>query len=60
MLSTARLLGQTLGAAMVAILFSAYTGAGTHVALCVAAALALAGAVVSMVRLHGAAAGVLR
>ena len=57
MLSTARLLGQTLGAAMVAILFSAYTEAGTHVALCVAAALALAGAVVSMVRLRGAPAG---
>jgi DHA2 family multidrug resistance protein-like MFS transporter len=54
MLSTARLLGQTLGAAMVAILFSTYTRNGTHVALCAAAALALAGAAVSMVRLTGA------
>jgi MFS transporter, DHA2 family, multidrug resistance protein len=51
MLSTARLLGQTLGAAMVAILFRAYTSAGSNVALCVAAALALAGAAVSLVRL---------
>jgi DHA2 family multidrug resistance protein-like MFS transporter len=57
MLSTARLLGQTLGAAMVAILFSAYTGAGAHVALCVAAALALAGAVVSLVRLKAVPGG---
>ena len=38
---------------MVAILFSTYAGAGAHVALCVAAALALAGAVVSVVRLKG-------
>jgi DHA2 family multidrug resistance protein-like MFS transporter len=51
MLSSARLLGQTLGAALVAILFRAYAGAGSNVALCVAAALALIGAVVSMVRL---------
>ena len=57
MLSTARLLGQTLGAAMVAILFSAYAGGGAHVALCVAAVLALAGAVVSMVRLRVLPAG---
>ena len=53
MLSTARLLGQILGAAMVAILFSAYAGGGAHVALCAAAALALAGSAVSVVRLKG-------
>ena len=58
MLSTARLLGQTLGAAMVAILFRAYSGAGAHVALCVAAALALAGACVSLVRMQGSVSGV--
>jgi MFS transporter, DHA2 family, multidrug resistance protein len=51
MLSTARLLGQTLGAVMVAILFRAYTDSGAHIVLCVAAALALAGGVVSLVRL---------
>jgi MFS transporter, DHA2 family, multidrug resistance protein len=55
MLSTARLLGQTLGAALVAILFRAYADAGAHVALCVAAALALAGAAVSLVRLKSPA-----
>ena len=51
MLSAARLLGQTLGAASVAILFRAYTTAGSNIALCLAAALALAAAVVSLVRL---------
>jgi MFS transporter, DHA2 family, multidrug resistance protein len=55
MLSVARLLGQTLGAAGVAILFRAYGPAGSHFALGVAAALALAGAAVSMVRLTAAA-----
>jgi DHA2 family multidrug resistance protein-like MFS transporter len=57
MLSTARLLGQTLGAAMVAILFRAYLESGAHVVLCIAAALALAGSAVSLVRLKGAPAG---
>ncbi len=51
MLSAARLLGQTLGAASVAILFGAYAAAGSNVALCLAAALALTGALVSLVRL---------
>ncbi len=52
MLSAARLLGQTLGAASVAILFRAYAAAGSNVALCLAAALALTGALVSLVRLR--------
>ncbi len=60
MLSTARLLGQTMGAALVAILFRAYASAGSNIALCVAAALALAGAVVSMVRLKATPAGAFR
>src|SRR5262249_22440690 len=40
MLSVARLLGQTLGAASVAILFRAYGAAGSHLALYLAALLA--------------------
>jgi DHA2 family multidrug resistance protein-like MFS transporter len=56
MLSAARLLGQTLGAACVAILFRAYAAAGPKVALCLAAALALTGALVSLVRLKHTAA----
>jgi MFS transporter, DHA2 family, multidrug resistance protein len=56
MLSAARLLGQTLGAASVAILFRAYAAAGSSVALCLAAALALTGALVSLVRLRHTAA----
>src|SRR6266853_2025366 len=51
MLSAARLLGQTLGAAGVAILFRLYAVAGSNFALCLAALLALAGAIVSLVRL---------
>jgi DHA2 family multidrug resistance protein-like MFS transporter len=51
MLSAARLLGQTLGAAGVAILFRAYGAAGPKFALVVAALLALTAAVVSTVRL---------
>jgi DHA2 family multidrug resistance protein-like MFS transporter len=50
MLSAARLVGQTLGAAGVAIVFRAYLGAGSSVALFCAAALALIAAVVSLVR----------
>ncbi len=53
MLATARLLGQTLGAAGVAILFRAYPGRGSNLALSVAAAIALAAAVVSASRLAG-------
>ncbi|HEX4387722.1 MAG TPA: MFS transporter [Steroidobacteraceae bacterium] len=54
LLSAARLAGQTLGAASVAILFRAYAAAGSNLALCLAAALALAAAVVSLVRLKSA------
>jgi MFS transporter, DHA2 family, multidrug resistance protein len=50
MLSAARLLGQTLGAAAVAILFHAYAAAGSQLALLAAALLAAAGAVVSATR----------
>src|SRR5579862_7842161 len=53
MLSTSRLVGQTLGAAGVAILFRAYPTTGSNLALCAAAALALLAALVSMVRLTG-------
>jgi DHA2 family multidrug resistance protein-like MFS transporter len=51
MLAMARLLGQTLGAAGVAILFRADSVRGSHLALIVAAAIALAAAVVSVSRL---------
>jgi DHA2 family multidrug resistance protein-like MFS transporter len=53
MLSTSRLVGQTLGAAGVAILFSAYPISGSNQALRVAALLALVAALVSVVRLTG-------
>ncbi|HWZ65081.1 MAG TPA: MFS transporter [Steroidobacteraceae bacterium] len=53
MLSTARLVGQTLGAAGVAILFRAYPATGSNLALCAAAGLALMAAVVSVIRLTG-------
>ena len=56
MLSAARLLGQTLGAATVAILFRAYAAAGSTAALYFAAALALTAALVSLVRLRHTAA----
>jgi MFS transporter, DHA2 family, multidrug resistance protein len=55
MLATARLLGQTIGAAGVAILFRAYPGRGSNLALSVAAAIALAAAVVSASRLSASA-----
>jgi MFS transporter, DHA2 family, multidrug resistance protein len=51
MLGTARLAGQTLGAASVAILFRAYGAAGSNLALYVAALLACAGAGISFGRL---------
>jgi MFS transporter, DHA2 family, multidrug resistance protein len=53
MLSTARLLGQTLGAAGVAILFRAHSDLGANTALMIASGMALAAAAVSMVRLVG-------
>lgn len=51
MLGAARLLGQSLGAAFVAILFRVWGAAGSNFALDLAALLALAGALVSLVRL---------
>jgi len=51
MLSTARLLGQTVGAASVAIVFRAYPARGANLALLVAAAIALLAALVSTSRL---------
>jgi DHA2 family multidrug resistance protein-like MFS transporter len=52
MLSAARLAGQSLGAAGVAILFRAYGTAGSNFALYLAALLALAGAAVTFGRLR--------
>jgi DHA2 family multidrug resistance protein-like MFS transporter len=51
MLSVGRLAGQTLGAASVAILFRAFGAAASHLALYLAAALALTGAIASVARL---------
>jgi DHA2 family multidrug resistance protein-like MFS transporter len=53
MLSTARLVGQSLGAAGVAILFRIHPQLGSHFALYAAALLAFTAALVSMVRLQG-------
>ncbi len=50
MLGTARLLGQTIGAAMVALIFNLQAD-GTHTALYMAAGFALAGMVMSSLRL---------
>ncbi|HVY80789.1 MAG TPA: MFS transporter [Steroidobacteraceae bacterium] len=55
MLSTARLLGQTVGAAGVALFFGVSPQKGSNLALSVAAGVALIAAVVSMLRLHGGA-----
>jgi DHA2 family multidrug resistance protein-like MFS transporter len=51
MMSTARLLGQTTGAAGVAILFRVYPARGSNLALLVAAAMMLLAALVSLTRL---------
>ncbi len=51
MLGTARLLGQTIGAALVALMFSHYAAAGAVIALYIASAVALMGAGVSVLRL---------
>ena len=53
MLGTARLLGQSLGAAGVAILFRVYSERGANIALFISAAVALAAAGVSLLRLIG-------
>ena len=53
MLGTARLLGQTLGAAGVAIVFRAYPASGSNVVLWGAAGVALVAALISASRLAG-------
>ena len=57
MLATARLLGQSLGAAGVAILFRTFPGNGSNLTLAVAAGIAVAAAAVSASRLAGSAGG---
>jgi DHA2 family multidrug resistance protein-like MFS transporter len=52
MLSTARLLGQTLGAAGVAILFRAYSTQGSNIALFGAAGVSAVAALVSVARIQ--------
>ncbi len=52
MLSTARLLGQTLGAALVAMIFSLVPGRGTTLSIAVAAGFSLLAASVSLLRLN--------
>ena len=54
MLGTARLLGQTTGAALVALFLGRYAVEGTQVSLLVAVGFALSGAVLSMLRLSAA------
>jgi len=56
MLGTARLLGQTIGAALVALLLARYSVAGTQIALLVGAAVAVFGAALSLLRLSSAGA----
>ena len=51
MLAAARLIGQSIGAAMVAILFRAYDVEGSNYALAVAAILATLGAIISVLRI---------
>ncbi|WAT02809.1 MFS transporter [Rouxiella chamberiensis] len=51
MLGTARLLGQTTGAAMVALMFNLFGVHGTHASLILAGSLALGGAVISILRM---------
>ena len=53
MLASARLLGQSLGAAAVAILFRAYPATGSNVVLWAAAAVAVGAALISVARLSG-------
>jgi len=54
MLSTARLVGQTCGAALVALMFNLFADNGTHVALLVASTFAVMAAVVSSWRMRQA------
>ena len=55
MLSTARLVGQTSGAALVALAFNLFVDDGTHVALLAASAFAVLAAVISTLRLSQSA-----
>lgn len=57
MLGTARLLGQTVGAALVALIFNLHAGQGTRIVLFTAAGFALAAMVMSSLRLTGTARG---
>ena len=56
MLGTARLLGQTVGAALVALMLARYGMDGTRLSLLVGAGFAIAGGVLSMLRLSSAGA----
>jgi len=56
MLATARLLGQTTGAALVALFLARYPAQGTRYALLAGAGFALFGAILSMLRLSSAGA----
>lgn len=51
MLATARLIGQTTGAALMALLFELSPGTSTHTALLLAGGFALTGAVISLTRI---------
>lgn len=53
---TARLLGQTLGASLVALLLARYPAEGTQISLMVGVGFALFGAALSMLRLSSAGA----
>jgi MFS transporter, DHA2 family, multidrug resistance protein len=55
-LGTARLLGQTLGASLVALLLARYPAEGTQISLMVGVGFALFGAALSMLRLSSAGA----
>ena len=50
-LSTARLVGQTTGAALVALAFNLFSGNGTHASLIAAGSFAAVAAIVSTLRL---------
>ena len=54
MLGTARLLGQTTGAALVAMLLARYPAEGTRIALMIGVGFALCGAALSTLRLSSA------
>jgi len=51
MLGTARLTGQSAGAALVALMFNLFSDSGTHASLILAGGFASAAAAISLVRL---------